>query len=75
MREFTLEELKQFDGQDGRKAYVAYKGLVYDLTESSMWALGDHEGMHFAGNDLTTEHEDAPHDEHVLDFPEVGKLA
>lgn len=74
MKEFTLEDLKQFDGQDGRPAYVAYKGMVYDLTESSMWDGGDHEGMHAAGRDLTVEHEDAPHDEHVLDFPEVGKL-
>lgn len=74
MKEFTLEELKQFDGRDGRRAYVAYKGMVYDLTESSMWIDGDHEGMHVAGADLTADHDDAPHDEHVLDFPEVGKL-
>lgn len=74
MKEFTLEDLKQFDGQEGRPAYVAYKGMVYDLTESSMWIDGDHEGMHAAGGDLTSDHDDAPHDEHVLDFPEVGKL-
>jgi predicted heme/steroid binding protein len=74
MKEFTLEELKQFDGREGRPAYVAYKGMVYDLTESSMWDQGDHEGMHAAGGDLTADHDDAPHDEHVLDFPEVGKL-
>jgi predicted heme/steroid binding protein len=74
MKEFTLEDLKAFDGRDGRPSYVAYKGMVYDLTESSMWDAGDHEGMHAAGSDLTAEHDDAPHDEHVLDFPEVGKL-
>ncbi|MCE5190462.1 MAG: cytochrome B5 [Actinomycetia bacterium] len=74
MKEFTLEDLKQFDGREGRRAYVAYKGMVYDLTESSMWIDGDHEGMHAAGVDLTVAHDDAPHDEHVLDFPEVGKL-
>jgi predicted heme/steroid binding protein len=74
MKEFTLEELKAYNGRDGKPAYVAYKGMVYDVTESSMWSDGDHEGMHEAGMDLTVEHEDAPHDEHVLDFPEVGKL-
>ncbi|GAB4292139.1 MAG: cytochrome b5 domain-containing protein [Coriobacteriia bacterium] len=74
MKEFTLEELKQYNGQDGKPAYVAYKGLVYDVTESAMWAGGDHEGMHAAGDDLTEAHEDAPHDEHIVDFPEVGKI-
>jgi len=75
MKEFTLEELKGFDGRDGKPAYVAYEGIVYDVTESAMWGDGDHEGMHQAGADLTTEHEDAPHDVHVTDFPEVGQLA
>lgn len=74
MKEFTLEDLKEFDGTGGKPAYVAYKGIVYDVTESAMWADGDHEGMHSAGMDLTEAHEDAPHDEHVVDFPEVGKL-
>ncbi|MCX8006812.1 MAG: cytochrome B5 [Coriobacteriia bacterium] len=74
MKEFTLDELKSYDGKDGRPAYVAYKGIVYDVTESAMWSDGDHEGMHFAGQDLTDAHDDAPHDEHILDFPEVGRL-
>ncbi len=74
MREFTLDELKQYDGREGRPAYVAYKGIVYDVTESAMWVDGDHEGMHRAGADLTDAHEDAPHDEHIVEFPEVGKL-
>jgi len=74
MKEFTAEELKQYDGREGRPAYVAYKGLVYDVTESAMWPDGDHEGWHRAGADLTAEHDDAPHDVHVVDFPEVGKL-
>lgn len=74
MREFTAAELARFDGNEGRPAYVAYQGKVYDVSESPMWEGGDHEGMHVAGNDLTQEHEDAPHDEHVLDFPEVGQL-
>lgn len=74
MKEFTLEDLKGFDGTGGKPAYVAYEGVVYDVTESAMWGDGDHEGMHQAGADLTAEHEDAPHDVHVVDFPEVGSL-
>jgi predicted heme/steroid binding protein len=56
MKEFTLEELAEFDGKDGRPAYVAYEGGVYDVTESAMWGDGDHEGAHEAGRNLTEEH-------------------
>lgn len=74
MKEFTLDELADYDGRDGQPAYVAYEGVVYDVTESAMWDGGDHEGQHTAGRDLTGEHEDAPHDVYVTDFPEVGRL-
>ena len=74
MKDFTAEELATFDGKDGRAVYVAYEGLVYDLSDSPMWTGGDHEGMHAAGHDLTAEQEDAPHDVHVTDFPKVGRL-
>lgn len=74
MKDFTLDELGEFDGREGRPAYVAYDGAVYDVTESGMWGDGDHEGMHQAGADLTTEHDEAPHDVYVTDFPQVGKL-
>ncbi len=74
MQEFTLEQLRQFDGLQGRRAYVAYQGGVYDVSDSAMWADGDHEGVHAAGEDLTAAHDDAPHDVHILDFPQVGTL-
>lgn len=75
MKQFTAEELAAFDGKEGRRSYVAYKGVVYDVTDSAMWGEGDHEGMHSAGADMTAEHEDAPHDVYVTDFTEVGRLA
>jgi predicted heme/steroid binding protein len=74
MKEFTSEQLAQFNGKDGQPAYVAYEGNVYDMSESAMWDEGDHDGMHFAGEDLTQAHDDAPHDVYVTDFPLVGKL-
>jgi len=74
MKDFTVAELAGFNGKDGRPAYVAYQGVVYDVTESAMWGDGDHEGMHFAGADLTAEHDEAPHDVYVTDFTEVGRL-
>jgi predicted heme/steroid binding protein len=74
MKDFTVAELAENNGMAGKPAYVAYKGVVYDVTESAMWGEGDHEGMHQAGADLTAEHEDAPHDVYVTDFPEVGRL-
>ena len=74
MKDFTAEELAAFNGKNGQPAYVAYKGIVYDVTESAMWGDGEHEAMHDAGADLTQEHDDAPHDVYVTDFPEVGRL-
>lgn len=74
MKDFTLEELKQYNGRDGQPAYVAYDGKVYDMSENGMWIDGDHEAMHSAGEDLTAAHEDAPHDVYVTDFPEVGRI-
>ena len=75
MDDLTEAQLAEFDGRDGRPAYVAYKGVVYDVSDSTMWDEGYHLGSHQAGADLTDEHDDAPHEEHIVDFPEVGRLA
>ncbi len=75
MREFTLQELSNFDGRDGRPAYVAYNGKVYDVTESFLWRGGRHQAMHGAGRDLTEALELAPHGPEFLEkFPVVGML-
>lgn len=67
LKKFTLEELKQFDGRDGRPAYIAYKGKVYDVTDSFLWISGDHQGQHEAGKDITKEMAFAPHGEETLE--------
>lgn len=52
MIELTLEELSEYDGQDGSKAYVAVDGEIYDVTDSALWKMGMHNGFQ-AGQDLT----------------------
>ena len=55
-------------------AYIAYNGVVYDVTESSQWLDGDHLG-HEAGNDLTDQMEIAPHSDEVMArMKKVGTL-
>lgn len=75
-RAFLPEELRGFDGKEGRPAYVAYGGKVYDLSDSSLWAEGVHSGAHSAGSDLSSEMGNAPHgEEALLKFHIVGELA
>ena len=75
-RKFTLEELRQHNGQDGKPAYIAFKGKVYDVSLSSFWMGGDHLGAHQSGMDLTEEINLAPHGEETLErLKVVGVLA
>jgi predicted heme/steroid binding protein len=60
-KKFTLQELAKFDGRDGKPAYVALNGKVYDVSESAFWLGGDHLGAHQAGKDLTEDIDLAPH--------------
>ena len=72
--EFTLDELAQYDGQDGRDAYVAVDGYVYNVTDSDRWIDGIHQGTVQAGQDLTEELDtDSPHGMEMLDrVPKIG---
>jgi predicted heme/steroid binding protein len=74
-KKFSINELSQFDGKDGKAAYVGYKGKVYDVTESSQWTDGEHLG-HMAGQNLTEEMDVAPHSEEIMERMKlVGVLA
>jgi predicted heme/steroid binding protein len=71
----TLEQLAQFDGKDGRKAYFAYQGEIFDATDSPLWKNGSHMGRHQAGCDLTEVLGQAPHNEDkVTAMTKVGAL-
>lgn len=54
MRVFTREELATYNGSNGRAAYVAVDGTVYDVSGIPRWAGGTHFGL-FSGNDLSSE--------------------
>jgi len=68
LRIFSLHELSKYNGEDG-PPYIAYKGLVYDVSDCPHWRDGFHENLHFAGQDLTGEQKGAPHGEEVFTRP------
>ncbi len=74
-RVFTPEELAGFNGENGRPIYIAFKGVVYDVTGSKLWRGGKHMNRHKAAMDLTAEFAGAPHKADVLErCPRVGVL-
>lgn len=71
---FTLDELAKYNGQNGQPSYVAYKGIVYDVSNVSKWRGGTHNGEK-AGTDLTNDISKSPHGDKVFaDLPQVGTL-
>ena len=66
MREFTKEDLAQYNGRNGASAFIAYRGTVYDLSDSFHWRSGVHQVLHSAGEDMTDSIHQAPHDEDLL---------
>ncbi|WP_048039849.1 cytochrome b5 domain-containing protein [Methanosarcina mazei] len=65
MKEYTLEELSEFNGKNG-KTYVVYDGQVYDVSNSYLWEDGTHQGLHESGKDLTEDMDEAPHGPEVF---------
>lgn len=74
LAEYTRSQLALRNGQDKPEIWVAYLGLIYDVTRSRLWRAGKHY-EHWAGQDLTDELRDAPHTEKVFDkFTVIGRL-
>ena len=71
---YTKAQLALRNGQDKPEIWIAYKGIIYDVTRSRLWRNGKHY-EHWAGQDLTDELPDAPHTENVFEkFSPIGKL-
>ena len=71
----TLDELAQYNGQNGNPAYIAVDGVIYDVTNVPQWKGGAHNGF-TAGNDLTEQIKTiSPHGLKVLgQVPMVGVI-
>ncbi|MCP4142837.1 MAG: cytochrome b5 [Chloroflexi bacterium] len=77
-KEITLSQLMRHNGDDEEAKWIAYEGVVYDVTDCPNWRKEMHRNLHFPGIDLSGELEDAPHADDVFTRPcvkIVGKLA
>jgi predicted heme/steroid binding protein len=77
MLRLTLSQLSQYDGIDGRRAFIAVDGLIYEVTNSSHWRNGTHihNSNARAGRDLSILINSSPHGRGVLgNVPVVGTL-
>jgi len=73
-RSVRPDELKRNTGERGTRCYVAHAGVVYDVTDCPKWRTGLHEQLHFAGQDLTGEIQEAPHMLEVFARPCVRRI-
>jgi predicted heme/steroid binding protein len=72
---YTKNQLALRNGQDKPEIWVAYDGIIYDVSASRLWKNGKHY-EHWAGQDLSEELKDAPHTMSVFEkFKPIGKLA
>ena len=72
--EYSSQQLALRNGQDKTEIWIAYQGIIYDVSASRLWKDGKHY-EHWAGQDLTHELPDAPHEEGVFErFKAIGRI-
>ena len=71
---YTLVQLSLRNGVEREEVWIAFRGMIYDVSLSRLWRKGEHY-EHWAGQDLTSELKDAPHTAKVFEkFKIVGKI-
>jgi len=73
----TQAQLLRHNGDGGSAKWIAYDGIVYDVSDCPNWRGEMHRNLHFPGQDLSGEISDAPHAEDVFTRPcirIVGRL-
>jgi len=75
MKEIDPEDLAELNGQNGKPVCIAYRGKVFNVSGSKLWAGGLHMKRHHAAQDLSAEFGGAPHGEEVFErYPQVAIL-
>lgn len=59
--ELTADQLLEFDGKEGRRAYISVAGVIYDVSDSLLWKGGFHNGIEAGGVYGDPKSEGAPH--------------
>jgi predicted heme/steroid binding protein len=67
---YTVFQLALRNGIDKPEIWIAYKGYIYDVTQSRYWKNGKHY-EHWAGQDLTNELKNAPHTDYVFKYLKI----
>lgn len=65
-RNFTMEEVAEHDGADGKGAYIVVNDVVYDVSNIPSWVRGMHHGVK-AGTDATDQFVNSIHDSKTLE--------
>jgi predicted heme/steroid binding protein len=65
-RVFTLDELGNYDGKDGKPLYLIFKGKVYNLSENKLWVNAKHMGLRVFHEKPEETIKQASHAEEVL---------
>ena len=73
-RVITLVDLANCDGKNGHPAWIAYDGVVYDVSAVPAWKGGSHKGFQ-CGQDVTEFIKSSPHGNKVIaSLKRVGVL-
>ena len=77
-RSYTLEQLAEYNGEEGTDCLVAVDGDVYLIEGFALWQMGEHVpsgGRARCGLDLTEVIDESPHGRSKLDLlRKVGNL-
>jgi predicted heme/steroid binding protein len=67
--------LAYYDGTNGKPAWIAVYGNLYDVTNETAWKNGVHRGLHLGGKDASSAFDSSPHSQSLLNsLTHIGYL-